>query len=444
MKFPDLLASRRGRLTAFFLMYITEGIPIGFAAITMATQMRRQEVSAAAIGAFTAAIYLPWAFKWLAGPIVDVFSSDRFGRRRAWIIAMQLGMVASLFTLQAVGLKAGLSLLTTLIIVHNIFAATQDVAIDALAVSTLKEDERGMAGGLTFAGSYLGQIVGGACALFLVKYVGFSNTYFFIAGAILLVTVFVVLPLREPAMPRIAAAGSGVARIGAELGVFVRQAWAAFTDSRAALVGLAFAVLPTGAMALGLSLSQTLAVDLGFDDDRVASLSLWTTICQSAGCIIGGWMSDRLGRRRALTWFICSMTPITLWLAWTLWQAGWIYPVDPANRAGLVVPALVVTVFWATSLLFCLANGMMYGARAALFMDVSSARVAATQFTAYMALLNLSISYSAKWQGWAVDRFGYPITLLADAMIGLLCLIFLAAMGRIRASASLAPSPRVD
>jgi MFS transporter, PAT family, beta-lactamase induction signal transducer AmpG len=444
MKFPDLLATRRGRLAAFFLMYITEGIPIGFAAITMVTQMRRQNISAEAIGAFTAAIYLPWAFKWVAGPIVDVFSSDRFGRRRTWIIAMQLGMVASLFTLQAVGLGAGIGLLTTLIIVHNIFAATQDVAIDALAVSALKSDERGMAGGLTFAGAYLGQIVGGACALYLVKYVGFNNTYFFVAGAILLVTVFVVLPLREPAFPRATSGNSGLAHIGAEAGAFIRQAWSAFTESRAALVGLAFAVLPAGAMALGLALAQTLAVDLGFDDDRVASLSLWTTICQSAGCIIGGWLSDRLGRRRALTWFICSMTPVTLWLAWTMWQAGWIHPVDAAHRAGIVVPAMVITVFWAASLLYCLANGMMYGARAALFMDVSSPRVAATQFTAYMALLNLSISYSAKWQGWAVDRYGYPATLVADAVIGLICLVFLAAMGRIRPTASIAPAPRID
>jgi predicted MFS family arabinose efflux permease len=96
------------------------------------------------------------------------------------------------------------------------------------------------------------------------------------------------------------------------------------------------------------------------------------------------------------------------------------------------------------SLLYSLANGMMYGARAALFMDVSSPRVAATQFTAYMALLNLSISYSAKWQGWAVDRYGYPATLAADAVIGLICLAFLAAMGQIRPTASIAPAPRID
>jgi PAT family beta-lactamase induction signal transducer AmpG len=85
----------------------------------------------------------------------------------------------------------------------------------------------------------------------------------------------------------------------------------------------------------------------------------------------------------------------------------------------------------------------MYGARAALFMDVSNPRVAATQFTAYMALLNLGIAYSARWQGWAVDRYGYPLTLLADAFFGLLCLAFLAGMGTIRAQKSVA-TPRVS
>ncbi len=105
---------------------------------------------------------------------------------------------------------------------------------------------------------------------------------------------------------------------------------------------------------------------------------------------------------------------------------------------------MVVTVFWLSSLLYWFANGMMYGARAALFMDVSNPRVAATQFTAYMALLNLGIAYSSKWQGWAVDRYGYPLTLLADAGIGLLCLVFLTAMGTIRAQKSAAPSAHVD
>ncbi len=96
LPFPDLLATRKGRLTTFFLLYVTEGIPLGFTATAIATQMRRQGLGPAAIGMFVGSLYLPWAFKWLVGPFVDTFSSDRFGRRRLWILLTQLGMAATL------------------------------------------------------------------------------------------------------------------------------------------------------------------------------------------------------------------------------------------------------------------------------------------------------------------------------------------------------------
>jgi PAT family beta-lactamase induction signal transducer AmpG len=445
MKFPNLLATRNGRLATFFLLYITEGVPLGFAAVAMATQMRRQGASAGAISAFIGAIYLPWAFKWLVGPVVDVVSSDRFGRRRAWIIVMQLGMVGSLFLIQMAGLNASVATLTTLIIVHNVFAATQDVAIDALAVGVLKEDERGLAGGLTFAAAYLGQAVGGSGALAIGMTFGFDSAFLFCAAAILVITVFVVLPLQEPksALP----VPEGVSRaqqIAAELKLFVQQSYAAFTATRASLLGLFFAVLPAGAMALGLAMLTNLAVDLGFDDNAVSALNLWTTVIAAAGCVAGGWMSDRLGRRRALTWFVVSTALPTFWLAWRLRQAGFNMPLDAAHRASQVLAPGIVTVFWIAANVYWFTNGLVYGARAALFMDVSDARVAATQFTAYMALMNLGVSYSAKWQGWAVDRYGYPATLAADAALGLACLLALALMGPITAQRHAEPTPRVD
>jgi predicted MFS family arabinose efflux permease len=85
----------------------------------------------------------------------------------------------------------------------------------------------------------------------------------------------------------------------------------------------------------------------------------------------------------------------------------------------------------------------MYGTRTALFMDVTTPAVAATQFTAYMALLNFAIQYSARWQGLALERWGYPTTLLIDATIGLVSLTLLplvAPKRQVAASASLRPS----
>jgi PAT family beta-lactamase induction signal transducer AmpG len=58
-------------------------------------------------------------------------------------------------------------------------------------------------------------------------------------------------------------------------------------------------------------------------------------------------------------------------------------------------------------------------------MDLCRAEVAATQFTTYMSLMNLAIAYSAAWQGWAAERFGYPTTLVLDVVVGCACLLAL-------------------
>jgi MFS transporter, PAT family, beta-lactamase induction signal transducer AmpG len=63
-------------------------------------------------------------------------------------------------------------------------------------------------------------------------------------------------------------------------------------------------------------------------------------------------------------------------------------------------------------------------------MDITNPKVAATQFTAYMAMMNLAISISASWQGVTIEAWGYPATLLADAIVGLACLLFLPALKR--------------
>jgi len=423
--FPNLLATRLGRLTAFFFLYVTEGIPLGFAATAVATQLRRQDVGPAEIGAFVGSFYLPWAFKWAFGPFIDVFASERLGRRRGWILGTQLMMIITLLACMGLNLPAQLGALTAVLLVHNSFGAMQDVAIDALAVSTLHEDERGLANGVMFAGAAIGTAVGGSGVLFMMPAFGLKGGFLFVAACIALVTLFIVLPLNEVRTPMAQRRVAGLAAATQEMKQFSMEAFRSFLGTRGAFAGLFFALMPAGAMSLGLALQSNLAVELGMNDNSVAWLNLWTNVVSAAFMVIGGWVSDRLGRRKTLFGYLALMSLPVLYMMGALVDHQWTMPAGAGDAVKRVAPAALVTALWVATLTYAVAQGLMYGTRSAIFMDVTNPAVAATQFTAYMAMMNLAIAYSATWQGIAIEALGYPKTLLIDAIAGLLCLAVL-------------------
>lgn len=423
---PNPLASRAGRLLGFFFLYITEGIPLGFTATAVATYMRRRGVPADQISIFVGTLYLPWSWKWLFGPIVDVISSERFGRRRTWIVAAQALMVLTLMAAIPVDFSAQLRLFTWIVLAHNLFGAVQDVAIDALACNVLEERERGLANGLMFGGAYLGQAIGGSGVLFLAPYTGFKATFFFVAACVLSVTLMVALPMIEPrGAARPPAAGGLWRAAGRELRGYLATAAKAFLGTRAARVGLAFALLPGGSYALSMALSSNLAVEIGLSDHAIASLGLVTTLVAGSCCVLGGCLSDALGRRRMMALYLAGTAVPTVWMGLALLRHGWIMPVDPTLSQRPLGPPSLVTVYWATAILFAVFQGLMYGTRTALFMDICEPAVAATQFSAYMAMLNFVIFYSGVWQGLTIRRWGYPVTLFIDAAAGLVCIALL-------------------
>ena len=107
----NLLETRNGRFLTFSILYISEGIPYGFTSVAMVAFMRQQGLPLDQIGAFVAALYLPWAFKWAWAPLVDLIVKGylRLGARicgaPAWDPDFNVADTrVSLWVLMAVGI----------------------------------------------------------------------------------------------------------------------------------------------------------------------------------------------------------------------------------------------------------------------------------------------------------------------------------------------------
>ncbi|MFC4993328.1 MFS transporter [Rubritalea tangerina] len=430
----NLLEHKKGRLAAFFALYVSEGLPQGFTGVALALEFKRMGMEAAALGTFAATIMLPWSWKFLMGPFVDNLHFRRFGARKQWIVGSQIGMLLSLLLAMAYfpkmegGTIVGLGLFTVLLIVHNVFAATQDVAIDGLACTTLEEHERGLANGLMFAGAQLGAAIGGSGVLFLKESLGFSMASMMVPVlllGVLLMVVFWICEKKLNAEEGEMAELRGWKYTVAEVGGYLKEVGKTFFLSKQGFLGLCLALLPVGGMALSLVVSTILTPTLGMKDDEIALMGLVASIVFIVFCMTGGYLSDKIGRKKALAIFGLGTLLPTLWMGWRLQSEGWIYPTAGNGDGTWPRHDGLIRAWWMASIVYSCFQGLMYGVRTAFFMDIVNPKISATHFTACMALINVVTMYCYWWQGQAMTATGkggwgftYFQVFLLDAALG--------------------------
>ena len=414
MRSKNLLETTRGRFLTFGLLYISEGIPFGFTSTAMVAFMRTEGMSLTQIGTFVAALFLPWSFKWIWAPLVDLVKVRRFGGRKAWIFACTTMMIVTLLVTAMVDFVANYQLLLLMIVLNNFFCATQDVAIDSLAVSTLKEEERGRGNGFMFGGQYLGIALGGGGAVFVFGFWGFNVALMYISSLLFMCLLFVAFFVRDPDVDKPVEQHEDDVfhKFTQMLGSFAKELYVSFLQSGTGpKVGLVFSILPIGAMALGYALLSTIQVDYGLVETQIAELSVYNTIVAGLGCLIGGVLGDRFGIKRMLgASYVLTAIPTVL-LAMQISSVG--------------LEAVPIQLFYSVIVLHGLFYGMAFGLHAAVFMGMTNPAIAATQFTAFMAMGNLAISIANFWQGIVAERFDYSMALFIDALIVLVPLLII-------------------
>ncbi|CBL44785.1 Major facilitator superfamily protein [gamma proteobacterium HdN1] len=382
-------------------LYITQGIPFGFFSHALPAILRDYGVDLKTISIISFFAF-PWSLKFLWAPVLDRYGNARIGHRKSWIFPLQACVVALLVMIALLQPQslAGVQLvwLVGLLLLVNFAAATQDIATDGLAVTTLAAHERGYGNSIQVSGFRVGMVVGGGATLLLMGTWGWCNAFLGMALLIVLATL-PLLWFREPALqPEPVAGGARHPSLWSVFRSFLRvpgvRAWL-----------LIVAVFKLGD-SLGSGMARPLLVDVGLSLQEIGVISgVIGMVASIVGALLGGRAVVVLGCRRALLWLGGLQAVSMLGYAWISHvHAGW-------WAAAFVVSIEHVVGSMATVALY---TGMM---------DVCRKSCAGSDFTLQASLLAGASGLVYLLSGFSADQFGYFNHYLLAVAVALLALL---------------------
>jgi len=394
------------RTLLILCVYGYQGLVAGFAFNAVPNLHAGLGTPATAIGAFIAAVGLPWTFQPLWGPVVDRFGGSTMGARRSWLL---LGMCGAIACLAAVPLAAeSLPRLAAILFLHSACAALVDTALDGLMIDRLPTDRLGHATALTRVGFAVGTALG--ATLFASLLPGWG-----VAGASVLLLVLVCAAATVPLFVREEPGDALISlrrRPAAPPEDAWRALWAGLRTLRRpdALLLLGFCFVEEFTVgAFGLLLSVPMVQRGGWDPADLSRLQgMMALLGGTVGALLIGWWSDRVGARRALLALLLVCVAAHLAAAVLLMPgdlSGW------AAGLALVLSGVAPALFFVA-----LAPAVMLGSRGT---------AAATRFALFMSALNLGGVSGAAISGHLGDLLA-PAGAASAAAVVFACLAAIA------------------
>ncbi|TAN54067.1 MAG: MFS transporter [Betaproteobacteria bacterium] len=384
------------------LLGFSSGLPLALTAGTLQAWLAIEGVDIVTIGWF-ALVGQPYTYKFLWAPLMDRYSPPFLGRRRGWLAATQLALLALIAFLGTLSPKDSPWLTGLAALAVAFVSASQDIVVDAYRTDILRAAERGAGAAVSVLGYRLAMLVSGAGALVVAdQWLGWHGTYWLMAG-LMAVGMAATWFALEP---------GGAAMAPKSLNAAVTQPMAEFFSRHGAVsilllvvlykLGDAFAGNLTTAFLLqgpGFSATEVGAINKGF--------GLLATII---GALAGGALMARLGLFRALLLFglMQALTNLGFML---LAASGKNY-------------ALMVAVIGAENL----CGGMGTAAYVALLMALCDRRFSATQYALLSALSAVGRVYVGPAAGYMVAAMGWGAFFFATFVIALPGIAMLVAM----------------
>jgi len=419
----------RPSVLVVILLGFSSGLPLALTGTTLSVWMTESGVSLGSIGLFSL-VGLPYTLKFLWAPLVDALDvpllSRLLGRRRGWLMASQLALMAAIAVLGFQDPLASPLMVAFGALVVATLSATQDIVVDAFRVERLDTSEQaaGMAG---YVAAYrIGMLVSGAGVIALVAYLETQGAvrahvwaYGYLAAAgFVVVGMIATLMAREPSAPVREEGVGALARVAAT----AAGAFSEFLSRQQALTILLFVLLYKFCDAFAGVLTAPFVISIGFDKATYAAIVKGVGLAAAlAGGFAGGFIARALPLATCL--WVGGILQILSNLAFTA-QA-----LIGVNTAALTATIVVENFTGAIgTVIFVAYLSALCGARAHT----------ATQYALLTALTAVGRTFLASGGGFIAEATGWPVFFIITAVAGLpglALLAYLQARGHFRSLA---------
>jgi MFS family permease len=385
----------------FLLMFVPLGISNGYVVVTLAYLLAAAGVSVDAIAILGNWSLFPQVLKVFAGPLVDTTLTNKAWYLLAAIVTGLLITATALVPTTA----ANLTPITVLVFCISVGSAFSALAADSIMAHASSPEEKGRAGGWSQAGNLGGSAIGGGLGLWLSQnltasgnqaggewltrhtsvqwfadtgvwlghHVDASLVAGCVVGLLCVVTSFALFFVHEPPTEhREESFGKSLINVGKDL-------WS-LLKSRRGLLAFVAMCLPIGVGAM-TQLWSAVAQDWHASANWVALINgMLGGVITMVGCIVGGWLCDRMSRIVAFNVFSLITCVCALAMAF-------------APRTQEVYILFVG--------IYMLLTGFCYAAFGAVVLEAIGKGAAATKYNLLAGVANIPIIYMAYLDGKA-------------------------------------------
>ncbi len=401
------------RLLIIFVMGFASGLPLALSSATLFFWLAEAGVTLTAIGLF-ALVGTPYSLKFFWAPFIDRIPlpvlTSLLGRRRSWMLVIQIGLMISIAYLGFSNPETTPALTAVCALAVAFFSASQDIVIDAYRIEILDVDEQGAGAAMTQAGYRLGAIAAGAGALFLADQVDWSIVYSVMA---VLVVIGMLMAIFAPDPDkRNPAAGEAHTSIG--LRSIVIDPFIEFFQRNSpatAITILAFILLYKFGDAFAGVMAYPFYYEMGFSKSEVATVSkIFGVIATVLGIFIGGLIVKRYGIMKSLL------------------GCGILQMLSNLMYAAQAIAGHDVQFLYFTIGIENLSGGMGSSAFVAYLSVLCNTAYTGTQFALFTSFMAFGRTLLSASSGWVVELMGWFDFFLVSTVValpGLLLLIWM-------------------